>query len=180
LRWKTLLALAFGSLLAACATSYQPEGLTGGYHEEELEPGIWRVHYAGNGYTNYETVQTYFLYRCAELSLEKGYDGFEILSNIRLVEPRPVGRRPVRLAANGSTTIFVPSYSGGGFKPGLEADIRLLKQPFTPAPPKIFNAAALKNVLEPLVQGPKCRSGNVCPHVHHYLYPPDTNDKPAG
>jgi hypothetical protein len=177
MRQRILLAMSFvGLLVAACATPYQSDGITGGYEETKLEPGIWRVAYGGNGFTTRETVQTYFLYRCAELALEKGYDGFEILSNIRLIKRA----RPVRVAAAVSTPIFIPMYEGGGIKPGVYADIRLLKRPFTPAPPKIFDAAALKNTLEPLVQGQKCDDGNVCPHVHHYLYPDDAPAKPPG
>jgi len=51
----------------------------------------------------------------------------------------------------------------------------LLKTPFETAPPKIFDAALLKAALDVYVRGTKCetnsRGGNVCPHVHDYLFP---------
>jgi hypothetical protein len=71
--------------LAACATQYTPEGLTGGFDITELGQDVYRVKFSGNGYTTRETVQVYWLYRNAELDLEKGYAGFEILSNIPFV-----------------------------------------------------------------------------------------------
>jgi hypothetical protein len=43
------------------------------------------VRFDGNGYTTRETVQTYWLYKCAQLALEQGFTGFEILSDIRFV-----------------------------------------------------------------------------------------------
>ena len=135
---------------------------------------IWRVSYSGNGYTTYETVQTYWLYRSAQLTLEQGFDGFQILSNIRLVSPR-LPRREVKIAAS-STPIFIPMYTAApAYAPSLQGDIRMLKLPFYAVPGKIFNAAALRNELEPLVSGSKCGSDNVCPHVHHYLF-----ELPAG
>jgi hypothetical protein len=47
------------------------------------------VSFAGNGYTSRETVQVYWLYRCAQLALEKGFAGFEILSDMQFVMRRP-------------------------------------------------------------------------------------------
>jgi hypothetical protein len=144
--------------------------LWGGYSSKELEPGIWRVSYGGNGYTTRETVQTYWLYRCSELALSNGFDGFEILSNIPLVE-RTMPAREVKIAASGSVPIFIPMSSPSVNFPVIEGDIRLLKLPFTPVPSKVFNAVELKSQLEPYVTGEKCNIGNVCPHAHHYLYP---------
>ncbi len=157
-------------VLGACSTPYQSSGITGGYSERELEPAIWRVTFGGNGYTSVESAQTYWLYRCAELALEHGFDGFEILSNIQLIQRLP--QPELKIAANSST--IVPIYTGGGsLKPTIVGDIRLLHQPFTPTPPKVFEAVALKAALSGFVTGDKCNLGNVCPHAHHYLYPGD-------
>ena len=141
--------------LAGCATGYGADDITGGYSEAQISPGVWTLRYAGNGYTTRETVQTFWLYRAAELTLEQGYDGFEIVSNMRL------------------------SALGGGLsdvqyveKPYLVGEIRMLKKPFTPRPPTILDAHALKARLEPLVKGKLCDDHNVCPHVHDYLMPP--------
>lgn len=173
----TLKTIAIAVLLAGCATPYTSDGLIGGFSEKQLEPEVWRVTFAGNGYTTPETAQTYWLYRAANLTLDNGYDGFQILSNINLVRGYGSQHEPVMLAA-GAAPIFIPMYTPDVPHPSLEADIRLLKLPFTPVPDKLFNAAVLKAQLDPIVNGPKCNMNNVCPHVHHYIYEP-TNTMPT-
>lgn len=166
-----VISIAFLVLLGACSTPYQPAGwfsMRGGYDEKELEPGIWRVTFGGNGYTSRESAQTYWLYRCAELTLEKGYDGFQILSGMQLLEPR-IPSDPVVPVS--SAPVYIPMYMDESSKPTIQGDIRLLKKPFEPAPPKIFDATELKLALESFVKGDKCGIGNVCPHVHRYLFP---------
>lgn len=165
--------------LSGCATPYQPSGVTGGFSVLQIKDEVWRVRFGGNGFTTRETAQTYWLYRAAELTLEKGYEGFELLSQIPLVKPS----RSDAVYANESFFIrtaggpvYIPIYSGNQSNhPLIEGDIRLLKKPFETVPPKIFDAALLKAVLDPHVQGTNCetksKSGNVCPHVHEYLFP---------
>ena len=84
---KKLLAAAsaIGLLaLGACAaypTPYQPIGLrgapaSGGFSELRLEPNRFRVNFAGNSYTDRQTVENYLLLRSAELTLSQGNDWF--------------------------------------------------------------------------------------------------------
>ncbi len=71
--------LLLATVLAACATStpYQPQDRFGfGYAEQLLETDRYRVSYSGNSSTTRETVETYLLYRAAELTLETGNDYF--------------------------------------------------------------------------------------------------------
>lgn len=82
-----LAAVAVG--LASCASPYAQQGLLGGFDVKELQPDVYRVRFQGNGYTTRESVQVYWLYRCAELALEKGFTGFEILSDMQFVMRRP-------------------------------------------------------------------------------------------
>jgi len=161
-------------LLSGCATTYQELSattLTGGYGAKQIEGDVYRVTFAANGYTTRETAQTYWLYRCATVALEKNFEGFEILSNINLVmlltpeeflSPAPYFRK--------ASTVYVPVYNNDSNKPFIQGDIRLLKQPFTETPPKVFDAAKLKTALQPYVAGQKCSMGNVCEHVHKYLF----------
>jgi hypothetical protein len=86
-RWVMLAVAAVA--LASCATSYQQESFTGGFDVLELRPDVYRVSFQGNGYTTRESVQVYWLYRCAELAVEKGFAGFEILSDLHFVTRRP-------------------------------------------------------------------------------------------
>ena len=77
------LVLAAG--LAACATPtpYQPnvpgQHTSGGYSELRLEPDRWRVNFQGNTLTSRETVEGYLLFRSAELTVQQGFDWFEIV-----------------------------------------------------------------------------------------------------
>ena len=211
--FRILMIAAMAVGLASCATPYQPDGFTGGFDVKELRPDVYRVSFQGNGYTTRESVQVYWLYRCAQLALEKGFVGFEILSDMQFVMRRPptddrIGpqlassvaslrtRIPVspaeasefaiwdhgdlasrsaepliRTARGGGAIIF---YGGGGAavpKPGIEGDVHFIATPVESAPPKIFNAKALHDQLEPIIKAEKCSVGNVCPHVHEYLLP---------
>lgn len=187
---RIAIALASLALLAlgGCASSYAPSSWTGGYSEREVGQDTWMVSFGGNGYTTEETVQTYWLYHCAEFALSKGYDGFRILSPIKLSAVQALrgdGVQVIRVHGGGGGGGGHSSggRSGGGYvatygyagapvnKPAIDAEIQLLRRPLAPVPGRTFEAAALKALLEPYVTGPKC-NGNVCPHVHSYLYPP--------
>lgn len=210
--FRVLILAAAAVCLASCATPYQQQGLLGGFEVQELRSDVYRISFQGNGYTTRESVQVYWLNRCAELALEKGFKGFEILSDMQFVMRRPstddrigssvnssvlsqhvrISASPdevaeaaiwrdqgnlasrslgaVQLARGGGMVIF---YGGGASmpKPGIEGDVRFISTPVESAPPKIFNASALRAQLEPLLTGEKCGVGNVCPHVHEYLLP---------
>jgi hypothetical protein len=209
LRLLMIAAVAVG--LASCATPYAEQGLLGGFDVKELRPDVYRVSFQGNGYTSRESVQAYWLYRCAELALEKGFAGFEILSDMQFVMQRPAvddvdtpaltssiasmrtripvspnevteaaswraqadlatrTGQPIRVA-HGGAIIF---YSGGASipKPAIEGDVHFIAGPVESAPPKLFNAKALRDQLQPIIKAEKCGVGNVCPHVHEYLLP---------
>jgi hypothetical protein len=174
--WKVFklgLAMCCLALLGGCATDYQKSGLTGGYSDLQLKENIWRVRYGGNGFTSYETVQTYWLHHCAEMALEKGYDGFEILSDVHLTLDLPIdvldSASPIRKVHSTYVPIYIPS-GGGAPHPQIIADIRLLHGDVRDDPPRQYSAASLKKRLEPIVNGKKCDNGNVCPHVHDYVY----------
>jgi hypothetical protein len=172
-------ALALG--LSACATPYGSAGLSGGYSETKLDDATYVVTFAGNGYTTAETVQTFWLYRCAELTLAQGYDGFEITSDVHLISNiRPAHDDgavliPVHGGSGGGGGhggyhgyIFVPVYGGNAYKPVITGHIRMFKKPFTASPPNSFDAAELQQTLHPLVIEHLCDK-NVCPHPHTYL-----------
>ena len=82
------IAVILTTCIAGCATPYQPltvTSMTGGFKVKQIEGDIYRVLFSANGYSSRETAQTYWLYQCASLAIEKGFAGFEILSNINLV-----------------------------------------------------------------------------------------------
>jgi hypothetical protein len=71
-------------VLAGCetATPYQPQmhgnQVSGGYRDQQIEANRFRVMFNGNSMTSRETVETYLLYRAAELTVQHGYDWFEM------------------------------------------------------------------------------------------------------
>jgi len=69
-------------VIAGCTTPtpYQPlarhGGSAGGYSDQQIESNRFRVTFAGNSMTSRETVETYLLYRAAQLTVEHGADWF--------------------------------------------------------------------------------------------------------
>jgi len=75
-----LTCLVIGFLaLVGCATSYQAAGLSGGYSDVRIDANTFRVDFHGNAYTSRQTVETYLLRRCAELTAQAGYDYFIVM-----------------------------------------------------------------------------------------------------
>src|SRR5271166_6444041 len=68
-------------LAASCATPYQQHSLRGGYDDSRIDSNTVLVSFKGNGYTPKDRVQTYMLYRCAEVTTNAGYDYFVIVSS---------------------------------------------------------------------------------------------------
>ncbi len=68
--------------LAACGgpTAYAPAtNGDDGYTERQIEGNRYRVQFRGNSLTDRQTVETYLLYRAAEVTLASGHDHFRIV-----------------------------------------------------------------------------------------------------
>ncbi len=110
--------VASAALLAACEsgpTPYQPQADSGdrGYSESRIENDRYRISFKGNSLTDRETVETYMLYRAAELTLQSGYDTFTIVNRDTDKDSRTRstgGFMGTRL----SYVYFVPSYGWVG------------------------------------------------------------------
>lgn len=65
-------------VITGCATStpYVPMDGRYGYSDQRIEDDRYRVLFHGNSSTSRETVETFLLYRAAELTLENGFDYF--------------------------------------------------------------------------------------------------------
>lgn len=119
--WKRLATLA-GALavlvLQGCAvpTAYQPHAYTGGYSERRITDDMYEVMFSGNGNTPKATVERYFLYRCAELTKEKGYRYFAVLRTaVPAPPPGPAAPPPPPAPGVPSTP---PGPSGANTGPG--------------------------------------------------------------
>jgi hypothetical protein len=92
-RLSLIAALAALSLLGACATATPYQAAAGydrGYSEQKIETNRFQVQFAGNSLTDRKTVETYLLYRAAELTKQQGFDHFRVVqrdtdANTRLV-----------------------------------------------------------------------------------------------
>jgi hypothetical protein len=75
------LGLAILAILAGCVqpTPYQPAVDGYGYSEQQIEDDRYWVRFAGNDRTPAGTVQNYWLYRTAEVTLDHGYDYFIVV-----------------------------------------------------------------------------------------------------
>ncbi len=78
---KKAALIATVAILTACATAtpYQPSAsanLRNGFSEMKIEKDRVKVTFDGNSLTDRQTVETYLLYRAAELTKAAGYDYF--------------------------------------------------------------------------------------------------------
>ncbi|MEM7768635.1 MAG: hypothetical protein AAF253_14310 [Pseudomonadota bacterium] len=70
-------------LLGACATAtpYQPaEQGQRGFADQQIENNRWQISFSGNSLTDRRTVETYLLYRAAELTEQSGFNHFRVVN----------------------------------------------------------------------------------------------------
>ena len=79
-------------ILSGCVSPYKRLAgisLFGGFKDEELSSGIYRVSFYGNGYTSLDRARLCVMYRCAELTLEKGCDYYQELDDEQIKSSLP-------------------------------------------------------------------------------------------
>lgn len=175
---RTLITLTLAVAIAGCANTakYQPSHpYSGGYTEQKLSDSVYQVRFTGNN-TDQLTIQTYWLYRAAELTIEKGFDSFEIIS------PSPT-EVPTRYSD--SIRIKCPDLNlmclVDRRTPWEEAraEIRMFKGLVKTVPYRVFDARTLKARMTPVVKGKNCgdpglmiATSKVCPHDRSYIVSP--------
>ncbi|MGF1544366.1 MAG: hypothetical protein ACFB00_07695 [Parvularculaceae bacterium] len=97
--------------LAACATATPyvaaSEGNGYGFSEQQIEANRYRVMFRGNSSTTREIVETFLLFRAAELTLLNGFDYFVV------VEGDTEANRTLRTTSTGSAFVGGPAFFGG-------------------------------------------------------------------
>jgi len=73
------LLLAGMTLGCGTATPYGPAIDGKGYSQRQVENDRYRISFAGNSLTPRDTVETYLLYRAAEITLQSGNDHFRVV-----------------------------------------------------------------------------------------------------
>jgi hypothetical protein len=113
IRTAAVIALAGLALgLSACetATPYQPlqhgTKVSGGFSDQKLDADHFRVMFKGNTDTPRATVESYLLYRAAEITIAQGYDWFET-----------VDRHTDREKETWVDPLYGPGYRWGYFRP---------------------------------------------------------------
>lgn len=80
MRARLVFCIAVFGLLAACQTSYQDMGFTGGVSAKPITSDTYRIVSRGNGFTEREVVQDYTLLKAAETTRDAGGTHFVIIS----------------------------------------------------------------------------------------------------
>lgn len=77
---KALFLLFVAIILVGCfgATPYQPIRWNGGYMDSKVQQDTWNVGFNANGNTSITTANNYLLYRCAEITVQNGFDYFVV------------------------------------------------------------------------------------------------------
>ncbi len=175
-------AFVLAATLAGCATTtaYQAKApnASQGFVDTKLEDNRYRISFAGNTVTSRETVETYLLYRAAELTLAQGFETFLVVD---------------RHTDSKTRILDVPDHWGGGYggwrpdwsfyygfdfgwdpywgdprlgfgrhreamrveKFEASAEILMVKGTKDPADPKAFDARSVMTNLGPKVVRPK-------------------------
>jgi hypothetical protein len=178
-------AMAIIASMGACATPtpYQPyrgesaAGTHGGYSDQRLAPDRFRVRFHGNDLTSRERVESYLLYRAAELTLASGYDWFAITDRHTEHDVETYVRRTPwgaygywqphwRYYRYGyGWDVWHPEFGGPFWTNSIdvttvesfevEAEIVLEKGASPAADPKAFDARRIISELGPTIERPK-------------------------
>ncbi|MCC5982410.1 MAG: hypothetical protein JJU26_11905 [Oceanicaulis sp.] len=158
-------------LIAACAesTPYQRAATPGGfgYSEQRIEQNRFMVSFSGNSLTDRQGVETFLLYRAAELTREQGYDYFRLVRRDTDAERRITGTTGFRSRFDVGYRYYHPRYGWYGWRDPFWDDVNLrevtryqamaeiqLGRGETPDSPDAFDAADVIRNLGPLVRPP--------------------------
>ena len=118
-RWAAALGV-LSVVAAACATPYRPLTLDGGYANSRLNPNTFQVVFQGNAHTTWKTAEAYALYRCAEVTVESGFDFFVVVggnSDAALSHRGPTGYALTTSGHDGPPMVVVLFKTFKGQKP---------------------------------------------------------------
>jgi hypothetical protein len=157
------LGLILALLLGGCATGYHPNVAGGGYSDRRLDADVFYVSFRGNSYTSRDAVDRYAFYRCAELTLQAGYDYFVVVGGntdprkaFHTADGSPTFPTPAVPAATGNAAAAITfgTYVPEGVNPvGNNEATLLIKVVRGPRPPE--QGVDARQVLKRLGPGVK-------------------------
>ncbi|MDD5081439.1 MAG: hypothetical protein PHC58_05570 [Candidatus Omnitrophica bacterium] len=121
---KKIIFLSFFVLvISGCATGYYSERFTGGYQDMKIQDDIYKVSFRGNAFCGSERVADFALLRCAEVTLDNGYNYFIILDE-KMTNKTGSYTTPVTAQSYGTANVYggsnyaTGSYSGTTYYSG--------------------------------------------------------------
>lgn len=168
---RAALGIAGVMALAACTTPYQPKGSMGGFTDRKLGAGHYSVEFTGNTNTSAALVANMYIYRCAELTVQDGYDVFrsappgtatasgfmQPMANEDAAGPA----RPTAFRSAGTTyvPVYVPSAPRTIHR--MVGDVHMARYADVPSNLRAWDARAVMKQLEPVVRGGSGRTFTV-------------------
>jgi hypothetical protein len=152
------------SLLVACTTPYQPLGASGGFTDKRIGPGLYLVEFRGNGKTSADLVLDMYLYRCAELTRQNGFEVFvsrkpDPQASIRPSEPLalladtdPEGVVNFRSTGTSYVPVYVPGQTVTSYSYSFSGEVRMGGYADVPSTQEVWDARAVLRTLEPFVK----------------------------
>jgi hypothetical protein len=147
------------AFVTGCATQYEPKedyiGIPhGGYSEVHISADTVAVNFSGNRYTPQRTIEAYLLYRCAQVTLDAGYDYFVVMSttgsatnlDVTTMAGLPYYRASQTAVPHAYQTVNVAK---DGSLHGAVAVIKMLSGPMPPHFPHAFRATDVIAQLGP-------------------------------
>lgn len=167
----SLAPIALAAIVSACATPYGTQGVTGGYSESKISDSAYVVTFNGNGFTSRDRVYYFWVYRCAELTLQHGYSLYATRTNAPKAGPEASqgtlrqalytsgGDERLVKTRGGSVPIFVPGGGGGATAWTFSATILMYKRPLPEEVLWAVDAEQVVAALKPYVTS----NGSVTP-----------------
>jgi hypothetical protein len=102
--------------LAGCVTPYAASGWTGGYQDQQISANSYRVTFTGNGNTSKDMVWNYWIYRCAQLTQQKGFEIMVLVPDEKKKTSSidPEGRWQPAVSYGNDDFHMVKTHHGGG------------------------------------------------------------------
>ena len=75
---KVWASFVLAMLVVSCATQYTQNSVFGGYSDTKIDETHYQVKFDGNGHSSQERVWSFWIYRCAELTKQKGFVYFAL------------------------------------------------------------------------------------------------------
>jgi hypothetical protein len=99
-----ILFVLMALFLSACATSYQPDGYSGGYRDRQVGDNQYLVSFRGNGFTKQATVEDYAFRRAQEICEQTGFRRFQLLSKDGSRKEEAIGQKTASCTSSGYRT----------------------------------------------------------------------------